>query len=39
VHPALPEHLSDLLERPERTTPLPNELAGVQAFVRSVARS
>jgi threonine synthase len=38
VHPALPEHLSDLLERPERTTPLPNELAGVQAFVRSVAR-
>ena len=38
VHPALPEHLSDLLERPERTTALPNDLARVQAFVRSVAR-
>jgi len=38
VRPALPEHLSDLLERPERTTPLPNDLGRVQAFVRSVAR-
>ena len=38
VHPALPEHLADLLERPERTTPLANDLATVQAFVRSVSR-
>ena len=38
VHPALPEHLADLLERPEHTTPLANDLATVQAFVRSVSR-
>ena len=38
VHPVLPEHLSDLLERPERTTPMANDLAAVQAFVRSVSR-
>jgi threonine synthase len=38
IHPELPEHLSDLLERPERTTSMVNDLAAVQAFVRSVAR-
>jgi len=38
IHPELPEHLADLLERPERTNNLPNDLAAVQAFVRSVAR-
>ncbi|QQS25759.1 MAG: threonine synthase [Actinomycetota bacterium] len=38
VHPPLPAHLADLLERPERTTRLPNDLAAVQAFVRTVAR-
>jgi threonine synthase len=38
VHPKLPEHLADLLERPERTNNLPNDLAAVQAFVRSMAR-
>jgi len=38
VHPPLPEHLSDLFERPERTQTLANDLATVQAFVRSVAR-
>jgi threonine synthase len=38
VRPALPEHLADLFERPERTQTLPNDLAAVQAFVRSVAR-
>ena len=38
IHPELPEHLSDLLERPERTTSMANDLAAVQAFVRSVAR-
>ncbi len=35
--PALPDHLADLFERPERTTSLPNDLAAVQSFVRSVA--
>ena len=38
VRPALPEHLADLLERQERTTVLPNDLARIQAFVTSVAR-
>lgn len=38
VRPALPEHLADLFDRPERTATLPNDLAAVQAFVRSVAR-
>jgi threonine synthase len=36
--PALPEHLADLFDRPERTTPLPNDLASVQSYVRSVSR-
>ena len=38
IHPNLPEHLADLLERPERTNNVANDLAAVQAFVRSVAR-
>ena len=38
VRPALPAHLSDLFERPERTSRLANDLAQVQSFVRSVAR-
>jgi threonine synthase len=38
VRPHLPEHLSDLLERPERTVNLPNDLVAVQQFVASVAR-
>ncbi len=37
VHPALPQHLADLLERPERTHRLANDLATVQQFVRSRA--
>jgi threonine synthase len=36
--PQLPEHLADLLQRPERSTTLPNDLAAVQRFVRSVSR-
>jgi threonine synthase len=39
VHPALPPHLADLFERPERTDTLPNDLAAVQGFVRSVSRA
>jgi threonine synthase len=38
VHPALPAHLHDLMERPERTSTCANDLAAVQSFVRSVAR-
>lgn len=38
VRPPLPAHLADLFDRPERTRTLPNDLATVQAFVRSVAR-
>ncbi len=33
VRPALPTHLADLLDRPERTVHLPNDLAAVEAFV------
>ena len=35
VHPALPPHMADLFERPERIVTLPNDLAAVQAFIRS----
>jgi len=38
VRPTRPEHLADLFSRPERTHPLPNDLAAVQSYVRSVAR-
>lgn len=31
--PVLPEHLADLLDRPEHTAHLPNDLAAVEAFV------
>jgi threonine synthase len=37
VRPPLPDHLSDLFERPERTETLPNDLAAVQKFVRAVS--
>jgi len=36
--PALPDHLADLFERPERTQTLPNDLSVVQDFVTSVSR-
>ncbi len=35
IRPQLPEHLSDLFDRPEHTTELPNDLAAVEAFVAS----
>ena len=38
VRPPLPAHLADLFDRAERTQPLPNDLAEVQGFVRSVSR-
>ncbi|BBK39599.1 threonine synthase [Allostella sp. ATCC 35155] len=33
IRPRLPERLADLLERPERMTVLPNDLAVIEAFV------
>jgi len=33
IRPPLPAHLADLLDRPERTTTLPNDLAKIEAFV------
>lgn len=37
-HPALPPHLADLHERPERFDVLPNDLATVEAAVRKHVR-
>jgi threonine synthase len=39
VHPALPAHLSDLLERKELFTRLPNAQGDVERFIRSQARA
>jgi threonine synthase len=38
LRPALPPVLADLMERPERTSVLPNDLRAVQRFVREHAR-
>jgi threonine synthase len=38
VHPALPAHLADLFDRPERFEVLPNDLATVQRYVGSTFR-
>ena len=38
IHPALPPHMADLFDRPERIVTLPNDLGIVQAYVRSRAR-
>jgi len=35
VHPALPDELADLLDRPERYELLPNDLSAVETFVRN----
>jgi threonine synthase len=39
VRPALPEHLSDLLERPERYDRLDNDLATVKGYIESKTRA
>lgn len=39
VRPALPEHLADLFDRPERSTDLANDLATVEKFVASKRRT
>jgi threonine synthase len=36
TRPALPAHLGDLFDRPERTTVLPADLAAVESFVAAV---
>ncbi|WP_421708263.1 threonine synthase [Algihabitans sp.] len=38
VRPSLPERLSDLYERPERVTELPNDLNALRAHVRAHAK-
>jgi threonine synthase len=35
VRPALPEHLADLFDRPERTETLPNDVVAVEDFVNA----
>ena len=39
VTPALPAHLADLMERKERSTPLPNDQKALEAFVSAHARA
>jgi threonine synthase len=39
LRPPLPPHLADLMERPERLTPLPNNPAAIEAFIRAEARA
>lgn len=36
VRPQLPEHLADLMSRPERTTVLPNDLMTIESFINSL---
>jgi threonine synthase len=38
IRPQLPAHLSDLMQRREHFTPLPNDLAAVQQFVETHVR-
>ncbi len=39
IHPALPDHLSDLHSRPERATRLANETAAIEAHITDHARA
>ncbi len=39
IHPALPPRMSDLFERAERLSVLPNDLNAVEAFIRDHARA
>ena len=38
MRPALPERMADLFDRPERMTPVPNDLAALQALIRERRR-
>jgi len=35
LRPGLPAHMSELFDRPERMTRVPNDLAAIQALVRA----
>ena len=35
LRPALPPHMADLFDRPERVTPVPDDLAALQSLIRS----
>jgi threonine synthase len=37
--PALPAHLADLMERPERTPTLPNDINAIEAYIAAHARA
>jgi len=39
IRPALPPHMADLMERPERFTVLPNDQGAVERFIRERARA
>ncbi|MGA0597448.1 threonine synthase [Enterovirga sp. CN4-39] len=39
IRPALPPHLADLMDRPERVTRLPNEIGAIEDFIRAEARA
>ena len=39
IHPPLPSHLSDLFDREEKFTVLPNDIAAVSAFVSARTRA
>ena len=38
VRPALPPHLADLMDRPERVTRVPNDQAAIESLIRERAR-
>ena len=38
IGPQLPAHLSDLMERPEHITSLPNDLVAVEKFIEAQVR-
>ena len=38
ARPALPSRMGDLMERPERSTVLPNDLAALQSFIQERSR-
>ena len=33
-HPTLPPHMADMMDKPERVTRVPNDLAALQALVQ-----
>jgi threonine synthase len=34
IHPALPPHMADLFDRPERVTPVPDDLVAIETLIR-----